>query len=162
MQRKTATKLPDKLELKDLVHSLPHGLKFIHQGKIYLLMALSLKYDQNPLWIKGWDMKKSTIDIFPEGCKPILHPLSDLTKEITINGKTFVPIDMLWFDTLGTDNEAFDKDAFYNNYDFGFGFYPYKVVQKLFEWKFNVFNLPKHLWINVNDLPENPYKNEKT
>lgn len=33
-----------------------------------------------------------------------------------------------------------------------------QLFQKMFEWHFNVFNLDKELWIDVNKLPENPYK----
>ena len=34
----------------------------------------------------------------------------------------------------------------------------YSMFQKLFEWHFNVFNLDKKLWIDVNKLSDNPYK----
>lgn len=71
-----------KLELKHLAPYLPYGLKFIHQGHEYLLMQLNILYDQKPLQVNGWsDQQQTLVDVFLEGCEPILHPLSDLLKQ---------------------------------------------------------------------------------
>jgi len=126
------------------------------------------------------------------GIKPILHPLSDLTKEIEVNGEKFVPIVKIWesidefksrkleFDLdnggygwcEGEDNEGYEFS--YDEKLMAFGVYAdykesgdnmlyslggYKDVQKLIEWKFDVFNLiEKGEAINVNTLQTNPYK----
>ena len=68
-----------KLELKHLALYLPYALGFIHQDEIYQLMQLNIKYDQKPMWIEGWN-GKNLINVFPEGCQPILRPLSDLNR----------------------------------------------------------------------------------
>ena len=83
----------------------------------------------------------------------ILHPLSDLTKPIQHNGEEFVPEYKMW---EASENKDFiiklaPSGAVHNET-------PYWAFQKLIEWKFNVFNLPPHLWIDVNTLEENPYK----
>lgn len=90
-----------------------------------------------------------------EYIKPILRPLSDLTKEIEYNGDKFVPIE--WFEigddvneSLEYDNgniklirslESISKYGTVNNVNY----LPFGVVEKLFEWHFNVFNLPEKL-----------------
>ena len=65
-----------KLELKHLAGYLPYGLKYkdIPKG-----------FDG----IRELDIK--TFDWCLENGKPILRPLSDLTKEIEVNGEKFVP-----------------------------------------------------------------------
>lgn len=66
-----------KLELKHLAPYLPYGLKLVYlDGSIRDLIYLDLQ-------------SLSRIGIY---CKPILRPLSDLTKEIEVNGEKFVPI----------------------------------------------------------------------
>ena len=84
--------------------------------------------------------------------KPILHPLTDLTKEIEHNGEKFVPIIILgWSENiigwskkninLAIENMRFD-DAI-----------------KLIEWHFDIAGLiEKGEAIDVNTLPETPYK----
>ena len=82
----------------------------------------------------------------------ILHPLSDLTKEIDHNGEKFVPIIILrWSENiigwskkninLAIENIRFD-DAI-----------------KLIEWHFDLFGgIDSGDAIDVNSLHENPYK----
>ena len=78
--------------------------------------------------------------------KPILRPLSDLTIEIEVNGEKFVPGEDL--------SELMDiYDLGYNDhyYDYKLEKYiiddpcrePYFVIQKMFEWHFDVFDLIK-------------------
>jgi hypothetical protein len=78
--------------------------------------------------------------------KPILEPLSNLTKPITRNGVTFTPIE--WFeigddenDSLEYDNgniklirslESLAKNGMVNDINY----LPYGVIQQLIEWKF--------------------------
>lgn len=106
--------------------------------------------------------------------KPILHPLSDLTKEIKHNGEMFVPIEKIWsivyndsinskFEYITTANSilchsiktGYDCHVFVDNiYDNKF----WKII-KLVEWHFDIAGLiEKGEAIDVNTLPENPYK----
>lgn len=88
--------------------------------------------------------------------QPILHPLSDLTKPIQHNGEEFAPFE--YWNEIGLRssdsyilNDAGQTPAWINGAS-------WNVMQKLFEWHFNVFNLPDYLWIDVNILENNPYK----
>ena len=89
-----------------------------------------------------------------EGIKPLLRNLSDLTKEIEHNGERFVPIEKI--------NEVFGNsemtycfvDGIFTEINFRTGLnngvsykmpnvkcYPYFIIQKLYEWKFDLHNL---------------------
>ena len=110
--------------------------------------------------------------------KPILHPLTDLTKEIEHNGKKFVPIMKLYG---GDDYSEYDYtievihrpiigDAIRiyvkNAGEINFGLkYPLRNMltfdsyQQLIEWHFDLFNgIESGEAIDVNTLSENPYK----
>lgn len=113
--------------------------------------------------------KKNTI-------KPILHPLSDLTKEIEHNGEKFVPIEKLlkikfagWYnDKIGTryskttfeSTPNYAKCCFVNHATHsieiwlrGFDNECYWIVQKLIEWHFDVFGLiEKGEAIDINNI----------
>lgn len=100
---------------------------------------------------------------------PILHPLTDLTKEIEHNGEKFVPIE--WFEIGDDENNSNEYDSgnvklirslkslaengIVNDVDY----LPFGVVQKLIKWHFDITKLiKKGEAIDVNTLPENPYK----
>lgn len=140
----------EKLTIKELAPYLPYGLKiFSEDGNSYdVITDIQIAHI----------IKHNRIG----EVKPILRPLSDLTKEIKVNGEKFVPIE--YFE-LGDDyNESVDygngnikligllKDmAKYNFIDSNY--MPYYVVQKLFEWHFDVFGLiEKRLAIDINTL----------
>ena len=86
--------------------------------------------------------------------KPILHPLSNLTKPIKVEGynegKDFVPMEK--FDIrIKQQFYSFKKtgDITYKNWYL----FPYEFVEKLFEWHFDVFGLiPAGLAIDINTL----------
>ena len=83
----------------------------------------------------------------------ILHPLSDLTKEIDHNGEKFVPIEKLR-DMGFYIGEDWIIENFSNITNSAFEF-----VLKLIEWHFDIAGLiEKGEAIDVNTLPENPYK----
>lgn len=80
--------------------------------------------------------------------EPILHPLSDLTKEIEHKGERFVPIERIRELNLGTMPK--------NN---TIGWMYYQQVQKLIEWHFDIADLiSKGEAMDVNTLDKNPYK----
>lgn len=101
-------------------------------GKIYE-MSLQLLHDK----FKG----SQNNNIF----KPILRPLSDLTKEIEVNGEKFVPLKYIY------GNDFTPNDDFFENMDtLSIG---YREMLLLFEWHFDVFGLiPEELAININTL----------
>lgn len=73
--------------------------------------------------------------------KPILFPLSALTKEITVNGETFMPYDKI--------KEIYPNTPQFTDYIKGWMQYygvmdskcEYVCILKLFEWKIDVFGL---------------------
>lgn len=99
------------LELKDICGYLPYGLKFLSD------------YFSTPHEIVSIDLTDNTAD-FSNNCgytnkslgevKPILRPMSDLTKEITHRGEKFVPLVELAKIAL---RDAIAK-RYYNDVDF--------------------------------------------
>jgi hypothetical protein len=100
-------------------------------------------------------------DVEFDDVKPILFPLSSLTKEIEINGEKFVPYKKLGWELINGDSEF--GQVVYCEY----GESPKTAVnvldylddlQKLQEWKFDIYGLiEKGLAIAVTD-EFNPYK----
>jgi len=126
-----------KLELKHLAPYLPFELKLylpVHDTT-HLMRSLSLIFINR--------------EIYYRDIKPILRPLSDLTKEIEHNGERFVPTDRLYFDfdrhgLNGFDFQDIEKTPLE---------YPFNIVIQLFEWNFDVFNLIEQgLAIDINTL----------
>lgn len=131
----------EKLELKYLAPYLTYGLRFDNgrdYEKDYLLGIRANGYNV-PMAQGSRDS-----DYFRfERIKPILRPLSDLTKEIEHNGERFVPCD---FFVKSVENML-------KNIDVDLDCIPYNVIKKLFEWNFDVFGLiEKGLAIDINTL----------
>lgn len=137
------------LELKHLAPYLPYGLTFYWE-------SLDGSDKKHP-WVLKPENIAFAIDMQN---KPILRPLSDLTKEIEVNGEKFVPIDIIrkedkdWF--------CIEGDEYILREDIGGGGWigyitieriPYWIIQQLFEWHFDVFGLIyKGLAIDINKL----------
>lgn len=103
-----------------------------------------------------------------ENIKLLLRPNSDLTKPITHNGDTFVPIRKL-FDTLYPETIGKGKDyrttIIHNRIRFWLAFYgrelvidlekmedlPYWILNQLHEWHF-ACGLDEGLWIDLNTI----------
>ncbi|MEL4307391.1 hypothetical protein [Joostella sp. CR20] len=141
-----------KLELKHLAPYLPYSLK-VNRYDAYEFF--------NPLDLMGFSYGKAEIcnegilskDIALDKIKPILRPLSDLTKEIEHKGRRFIPeaeIENLFGSFELNHNPEllhFKLDSWTTWSDL------HSVTSKLFEWHFDVFNLiPNNLAININDL----------
>lgn len=159
-----------ELQLKHLAPYLPYGLKvFSEDGspkKIeYDFLALGLKqqYNQDAIpfdRIQDLTELSTLTHIDKLKIKPILHPLSDLTKPIEQGGERFVPLDRIKFNNgyqrglierLIELKELHDLDSIHTMF--------LSSWLKLFEWKFDVFGLiPAGLAIDVNTLEINPYK----
>jgi hypothetical protein len=127
-----------KLELKHLAPYLPYGLKIKTNNQIRTLSIGILTTTENSL---------SNI-IYGIGHKPILRPLSDLTKEVEVNGEKLVPIDKLAIQLFDTETQKIILKGEINGI-------PYWVMQKLFEWHFDVFGLIEEgLAIDINTLKQ--------
>jgi len=94
---------------------------------------------------------------FNKGIKPLLRPLSDLTKEIEVDGEKFVPIK--WLKENYTDHklkfEFPDYIILYDNYSLEQNVLgaPMAIIQQLFKWHFDVFSLiEKEKAININTI----------
>jgi len=137
-----------KLELKHLAGYLPYGLEVAimgelkepdsHEPIIFELVGLDTNY------VEYHEIGRSVTEqaVFSD-CFPILRPLSDLTKEIEVNGEKFVPIVELAF-TSNLSMYQFIDGLFYSN---NYGKYlkikemPYVVIEKLYEWHFDIHGL---------------------
>ena len=86
--------------------------------------------------------------------KPILRPLSSLTELMPSQGVSYGSY--LWNEIVATDDDSFDKDEFYENCSLGLvNYLPIIVIEKLFEWKFDIFNLiPNNLAIDINTFKQ--------
>lgn len=142
-----------ELELKHLAPYLPYGMQFMHQDKSYMLFALELPHDQNPLWITGFNNieslegKSELINVHPEGCMPILRPLSDLEKRIDDdeNNLTYLAF-------LGCFTEM---DKYYILDHDNIKYQQYYTITQLLEWNFDIFGLIKEgLAIDINTLKQ--------
>lgn len=159
----------NKLELKHIGRRLHAGVKVKNPvNKIETLTINNISY------------------YLDKKCKPILRPLSDLTKEIEHNRERFVPLDIiysLWADSYCIRDYKVDEKGFSYIDETGNEYHTnieilegilretvyhdgelieafncdYLKVEKLIEWHF-VIDEPEGTWIDVNTLNENPYK----
>jgi hypothetical protein len=145
-----------QLELKHIAPYLPYKVKAITADKCV--------FEVEGIYTFG-DIYSSNMGDIPFYCtKLILRPMSDLVKEIEINGKKFVPLIELktggtnrnevhvfenWDGTnyVCCDNEDHElRFSVKNGFDRSFRgesrqLYSYDLFQKLFEWHFDVFGL---------------------
>jgi len=157
-----------KLELKHLAGYLPYGLTGIYNGRQTEIEFIS----KNGLLTN--DSFQHHLD-FSE-FKPILRPLSDLTKEIEVNGEKFVPITELlkikyksfYEEKLSTRYSEIDLNNYHNYAESFFKYHspfsikvwynslkeePYWVIEKLYEWHFDIHNLiENNLAIDKNTI----------
>jgi len=152
-----------KLELKHLAPYLPYGLNCYCSGLVideYSDNPQLIKVEIVALNIKNVEIHEIGRTVTEEYCYkdvfPILRPLSDLIKMIEINGERFVPIDWL------NDNKSLKLEicvntqgelVIFNGKTSNIRFLEYCVIEKLFEWHFDVFNLIEEgLAIDINTL----------
>jgi len=142
-----------KLELKHIAPYLPYGLKLIHnQIGDSELSKMTISNLETVV-----DMVNRNVE--NKAMFPILRPLSDLTKEIEVNGEKFVPIERILrtyrkefgFDyctindfeiwALDADAKPTDETMTLNDY------------LKLFKYHFDVFGLIEQcLAIDINTI----------
>ena len=145
-----------KLELKHLAGYLPYGLKVYRENK---------SIESDTFFIVGASktcvfLQNSGLAVVDmERIKPILRPLSDLAKEIEVNGekinfpKMFFPIDeflMAFGYTSQGESESILEYSKIENLCFDIYFW-----QKLYEFHFDIHGLiEKGLAISIRDVEE--------
>lgn len=97
-----------------------------------------------------WMVSYHYVEIGLHKIKLILRPLSDLTKEIEIEGKKFVPLDFIENRCNNNAEFCYLSKILKSN---RFKELPYWVVCHLFEWHFDIDNLiGKGLAVDINKL----------
>lgn len=167
----------EKLELKHLAPYLPFGLRIecLDFKKDYV----GKQYDKI-VGLHQWDKTGVNWCVLTEGgskpsldsIKLILHPLSDLTKEIEVNGEKFVPVNRIkdfynknileWDEqfVIGVYSISLERGSYDTferiiifGYDGDISHTRYDIVQMLLEWHFDVFGLiEKGLAVDINTL----------
>jgi len=156
--------MQSELKLEHISAYLPYDLKFLYHGNIYKMRWINRFGDID------YDSKNDFIDPFPPNIfnkeldlvKLMFRPLSDLTKEIEVNGDRFVPLEKLT-EIFGGRPISFDGTCFYTKIQENMvrkkkdvvplHFSQLDAFNKLFEWHFDVFGLiEKGLAININTL----------
>ena len=167
MTKTTKPMKEPELKPEYIVGHLPYGLKlqFI-SGKIGTLIGI----DKNNLIVEYYKEirrgKGGNTIVYPvvEDTKLILRPLPDLRKPIQHNGEKFVPINIFinmlsQWEIEGEYSWIFQEPKIEKWTINDIGNFPYKFIQKLFEWKFDIHGLiDAGLAISVHELSSNPYK----
>lgn len=145
--------MKDTIKLHEICGYLPYGveLAFIVRDEVrYIdkITGISDIGDYDDIKIKLGYNDSEHIWMF----KPILRPLSDLTKEIEHNGERFVPIVKLLQEYCFDTNQMTEQEI--NEYaesmieiDMS-----YMAAQMLMEWHFDIHGLiDRNLALNLND-----------
>jgi hypothetical protein len=137
------------LTLEHLAPYLPYGLKVqINNKTVELFKACATSIETRPS-VHGF-----TYCSFND-FKPILRPLSDLTKEIDHNGETFVPKNRIdQYTQVAGDGKLYllVDGALWSCNPLSWDYY---LVVKLISWRFDVFGLiEKGLAIDINSIIE--------
>lgn len=130
----------------------------------YLKMTFTQKepfiaFEDNKLFLGqmkcslGWEED----DVFMEEMLPVMHPLSDLTKEITHNGETIKPYEILFpvdeFDKLMDWTSLWCAEEFLKVEDKSELCYPMEFWEKLKELHFDIYDWIKDgLAVDINTL----------
>jgi len=130
-----------KLELKHLAGYLPYALECRD-------LADETDFQLDVLNIDGVlsdAMYLNTIKLY-------LRPLSDLTKEIEVNGEKVTPIDYIkqYYLNCSIDENGVVKDDLD---EYGLLYLPYLLIEKLLEWHFDIYGLiENNLAIDKNTI----------
>ena len=163
-----------KLELKHLAPYLPYGLGLYIENDV----TIKPTYEDEPDFILSGVVKMSGLlyeetSFMPqcviytrtdgeahgytqkENIKPILRPLSDLTKEIEYNGEKFIP-EYLFTEKFGSNDDTLVENMNDENNELHYSVckdLPYYVIEWLLSIHFDIFGLlEKDLAVNINTL----------
>lgn len=136
-----------KLELKHLAPYLPYELRLKSINDNWEGTLIGLKNDnlitgtKTGVFVQADKPYNYEFAIPFKTVKPILRPLSDLTKEIDHNGERFVPIkEIERLFTVEIESEG-NGNFEMANILLDVLELPYCIVQKLLEWHFDIFGL---------------------
>lgn len=157
----------ENLTIKELAALAANGTKvYVFDKPEFLQRYLEIAPNGN--WAVELTLENCKEYVLKNGYKPILLPLNSLTKEIAINGETFVPIEKLFLPEInilakdikiigsnivfcGMFQDKILSTLEYKRMNYG-------LVEKLLSWKFDCFNLiERALAIPVTET-FNPYK----
>jgi len=134
----------------DLCPRLPYGVKALFKDattKVAMVARIS-----NDKISRITDSGYGYFDSTYEKVTPIYRPMSDITKEITHKGETFVPAERM---AVKFEMNVVELNIIIQNLENG------KLIKNIIraviaEWleehHFNVNDLPAHLWVDVNTL----------
>ena len=128
---------------EEIVGYLPHNLKIWAEEKSMFSESMETEYERHV-----YTLSIQTLNYFIKHVKdkPILRPLSDLTKPITVDGKEFVPMEQ--FDSYNI--LMLKKMLDYKIHTFNL---LYRVIVKLYKWHFDIHGLiEKGEAIDINKL----------
>ena len=126
-----------QLTIEHLAPYLPYKLKMKFEGEDFEHELVGLDITEHGLKLISVYEDYGTASL--DSAKPILRPLSDLTKEIEHNGEKFIPWHELEF---GIDKDL-DIEIIVGDSEYLYISYTElrNEMQKLFEWHFDVFDL---------------------
>lgn len=139
-----------KLELKHIVGYLHYGLKCKilnwkndYIGEEYGIIDGYYFCAEEPHFYLNNGKSRGNAGKSFDNIKPILRPLSDLTKEIEVNGEKFIPAIKLGFMKC-------DVDFILNN---KIDLIQFRFIKKLYEWYFDIYGLIENgLAIDINKV----------
>lgn len=135
--------MKEQLIIEHLSAYLPYGVKIDTPRGVHTLKGINTINETIGLmyWVGTLQETSFSID-----CKPILRPLSDITKEIEHNGERLVPskvIEDIALEWVVTSVNPYDLIKMMG----------YENVQKLLSWHFDIFGLiDQGLAIDINTL----------
>lgn len=154
-----------KLELKHLAPYLPYGLTWTLQEINEFTMTGITK---ETLYTKEGTVLNWSFNInseSPQALFPLLRPLSDLAKEIEIDGVPIIPFDEIYIGAERYNVNTLRYSMYVEYWMMGERFVdhiykiknfdncPYRIIEKLFEWHFDIYGLiEKGLAIDINTL----------
>jgi hypothetical protein len=154
-----------KLEFKHVAAYLPYGLKLkyigglddednrtdesshVKIGVIGDLVGIDNQY-RNPIyWISTLN---GHVGLCSNDIKPILRPLSDLKKEIEVDGEKFIPKNRLR-DLIMIRGNYSKYDSNWINENIDPFLLPFWMIEYLLEWHFDIYGLlENNLAIDIN------------
>ena len=157
-----------ELTKKELIPYLPYDIGAMFDGKIYGIIV-GIDMSSSLFEIKVIEEIDNNTPIYKNWClfdtKPLLRPLSDLTKEITHNGETFVPIERIeymnefgsyLFIQQGKNSQNYGQLDWWTENENGFTFSEMlDIYNFLLELHFDIFNLiENNLAIDLNTIQQ--------
>lgn len=134
-------------KIEYMAMSLPYGISVqAKDGYIHRLKAMGMISKECNI---SGTLKFDTV-------KPILRPLSDLTKEIFVDGYAFIPIE--WFKDKSETmlfEDSHLREIIIKKYDYPLLSCSYRTIRKLVEWHFDIAGLiEKEEAIDYHTLPD--------